>query len=150
MTTIFITIDPDGSHRIKLQSDVPTAFRLAIDTLKSWVPAHHRTFDPTVKEWRVEGCAIGSFHRWLAYCSSTLGAQIERLNTDSSHKGRESASPRQPQKTDAYRTLYLLPEAPPELVKAAYRALAQIYHPDHGGDTEAMQRINEAYRMLAA
>jgi len=25
-----------------------------------------------------------------------------------------------------------------------------LNHPDHGGDTEAMQRINDAYRRLAA
>jgi curved DNA-binding protein CbpA len=43
-----------------------------------------------------------------------------------------------------------LPSAPPEVVKAAYRALAVLNHPDKGGETEVMQRINAAYRRLAA
>jgi curved DNA-binding protein CbpA len=54
------------------------------------------------------------------------------------------------QTTDAYAVLHLLPTAPPELIKAAYRCLAMIHHPDRGGDTEAMQRINSAYAGLSA
>jgi curved DNA-binding protein CbpA len=36
------------------------------------------------------------------------------------------------------------------VVKAAYKALAVLNHPDKGGETEVMQRINDAYRRLAA
>jgi hypothetical protein len=44
-----------------------------------------------------------------------------------------------------YAVLYLLPDAPPEVVKAAYRALASKYHPDvPGGDAEAMAQLNAA------
>lgn len=45
-------------------------------------------------------------------------------------------------------TLYLVPGAPTEVVKAAYRALAQKYHPDHGGDTAKMQALNAAMGKL--
>lgn len=48
----------------------------------------------------------------------------------------------------AYATLYLLPEAPPEVVKAAYRALAQIYHPDRGGDPAKMAAVNAAVKEI--
>lgn len=41
--------------------------------------------------------------------------------------------------------LFLLPEAPPELVAAAFRVLAQIHHPDKGGSNETMRRVNAAY-----
>ncbi len=34
-------------------------------------------------------------------------------------------------------------------VRLAYRRLAMRYHPDRGGDTETLQRINEAYVLLA-
>lgn len=37
-----------------------------------------------------------------------------------------------------------------EMVKKRYRELAAIYHPDHGGNTEAMQRINVARDDLLA
>jgi curved DNA-binding protein CbpA len=54
---------------------------------------------------------------------------------------------------DHYATLGVLPEADPVVIKAAYRALAQTYHPDKWrGDpavaTQRMAAINEAYRIL--
>lgn len=44
--------------------------------------------------------------------------------------------------------LYVTDSAPPEVVKAAYRALSTLHHPDHGGSTEMMQKINAAYSAL--
>jgi curved DNA-binding protein CbpA len=54
---------------------------------------------------------------------------------------------------DHYATLGVLPDADPVVIKAAYRALAQTYHPDKWrGDpavaTRRMAAINEAYRIL--
>lgn len=56
---------------------------------------------------------------------------------------------------DPYRELQLAPDAEPELVKAAFKALAKKYHPDRYSDpadkarAEArMARINEAQRLL--
>lgn len=56
--------------------------------------------------------------------------------------------------TDLYAVLGVLPEAEDVVVTAAYRALAQRYHPDkwRGDASEAHQRmsqINEAYRVLS-
>lgn len=48
----------------------------------------------------------------------------------------------------AWEALYLMPGAPLEVVKAAYRALAQLYHPDKGGETVRMQEINAAMSEL--
>jgi len=49
-----------------------------------------------------------------------------------------------------YRILYLQPEAPAEVIRAAYRALMQTLkaHPDLGGDHERAAMINEAYSVL--
>jgi DnaJ-class molecular chaperone len=49
----------------------------------------------------------------------------------------------------AYRELHLLPSAPPVVVTAAYKALSKLAHPDKGGTTRQMQRVNEAYGTLA-
>lgn len=56
---------------------------------------------------------------------------------------------------DPYRELQLAPDAEPELIKAAFKALAKKYHPDRFADpadkarAEArMARINEAQRLL--
>ena len=44
-----------------------------------------------------------------------------------------------------YRCLGLSPDAPVEIVKDRYRALAYQYHPDHGGDEARMKALNIAY-----
>jgi len=44
----------------------------------------------------------------------------------------------------------LLEGAPLELVKAAYKTLARLYHPDQGGSEDEMKRINVAYKNILA
>lgn len=45
-----------------------------------------------------------------------------------------------------YATLYVTHNAPPAVIKAAYKALARLYHPDGGtGDTAKMQELNAAF-----
>lgn len=48
-----------------------------------------------------------------------------------------------------YRLLHVQPDAPAEVVKAAYRALIRVHHPDAGGDLEIATLINEAYGVLS-
>lgn len=50
-----------------------------------------------------------------------------------------------------YRVLYVQPEAPAEVIKAAYRALMSTLraHPDLGGDPEIAARLNAAYHVLS-
>lgn len=54
------------------------------------------------------------------------------------------------ERRNLYRILFLQPEAPAEVVKAAYRALMNTMraHPDLGGDHEAAVRLNAAYEVL--
>lgn len=47
-----------------------------------------------------------------------------------------------------YDTLYLLPSAPLPVMEAVYRALVKLYHPDAGGDTQKMARINAAWDQI--
>jgi len=47
-----------------------------------------------------------------------------------------------------YVILGLHPEAPTEVVEAAYRALAKKNHPDLGGDEEKFKRISKAYQEI--
>lgn len=48
-----------------------------------------------------------------------------------------------------YRMLHVQTDAPPEVIKAAYRALMAIHHPDVGGDHSKAVMINEAYAILS-
>jgi curved DNA-binding protein CbpA len=50
-----------------------------------------------------------------------------------------------------YRVLFVQPEAPVEVIKAAHRALMSTLraHPDLGGDPEVAARLNTAYNVLS-
>ncbi|MGA2512718.1 MAG: J domain-containing protein [Candidatus Limnocylindrales bacterium] len=49
---------------------------------------------------------------------------------------------------DYYEVLQVDHRADPEVVRAAYRALARKYHPDHGGDPTRMIALNDAWDVL--
>lgn len=55
------------------------------------------------------------------------------------------------ERRNLYRILHVQPEAPPEVIKAAYRALMTTLraHPDLGGDHERAARLNAAYAVLS-
>jgi len=50
--------------------------------------------------------------------------------------------------SDPYAVLHLRPTAPPAIIKAAWRELAKLLHPDHGGNSEEFLRAKEAYEIL--
>ena len=50
---------------------------------------------------------------------------------------------------DYYAVLDVSPNAELSTIKKAYRAKANICHPDHGGSHQAMLEINEAYEILS-
>ena len=56
-------------------------------------------------------------------------------------------SPQQAKKSP-HDALCVTRAAPMEVIHAAYRALAKIYHPDAGGDVRKMQEINVAWEDL--
>ncbi len=152
MTTIFITRDGQQDFHVKLQSRDTYVFKLLIETLKSFVNPCYRFYDPGTRKWVVGAPASQSLHRWLAYARATFNARIEWIGEADADPEREwtPKEPARPKAVDPYKTLHLLPSAPPEVVKAAYRALAVLNHPDKGGDEEAMKRLNAAYQKLAA
>jgi curved DNA-binding protein CbpA len=52
---------------------------------------------------------------------------------------------------DYYAVLGVAPTADPEVIRAAYRVLAQRHHPDRNAHTDgtAMVRLNQAYAVLS-
>jgi len=55
------------------------------------------------------------------------------------------------ERRNLYRILHVQPEAPAEVIKAAYRALMSTLrmHPDLGGEPEQAARLNDAYAVLS-
>jgi curved DNA-binding protein CbpA len=49
---------------------------------------------------------------------------------------------------DPYRVLQVTPDAEPEVIQAAYRALARKYHPDMGGSDLQMAKLNAAWETV--
>ena len=47
-----------------------------------------------------------------------------------------------------YQQLYLVNDAPLEVVRSAYKTLVKMYHPDVGGDLDKIQQINVAYEEI--
>jgi hypothetical protein len=106
-----------------------------IDLLKRNIPVHARSFDPDDKTRTVIAAYATRAVNLLLQCFPD--ARIERPGTRP-----EPAS--QPSPARPFAVLHLLPSAPPELIDAAYRTLAQLHHPDVGGDPEAMRALNDA------
>ncbi len=148
MTNIYITNAPSGWHVTFKGGD----FRLTVETLKSFLPPHSRAYNPTTRAWFIDETAEASFHKWLSYARTDLGCRVEWVAGDetSSDTHERTRKPHTPAKVDPFATLHLLPTAPPEVIRAAYKALAVKLHPDKPtGDTQAMQRLNQAYKQLS-
>ena len=150
MTTIFITRDGQQDFHVKLQSADSYVFKSLIDALKNFVSPVYRRYEPATRKWVVGEPAAESFRHWLSYARATFGAQVQWIGEAYEDPESEWTPPTKPKAVDPYVTLHLLPSAPPELIRAAFKCLAQIHHPDKGGETEVMQRINDAYKQLAA
>ena len=143
MTTILLSLTGDQVS-VKLKSSDRDAFAFLIETLKDRVPAYDRTYSPASREWFIHASARDSLEMWLDDAREVCGASVEWQPTK--HKRTHTRTV-----PDAFATLYLLPSAPPELIRAAFKCLAQLHHPDkQGGDEEIMKRISDAYQRLLA
>jgi hypothetical protein len=148
--TIIITSTPEG-YILKFSKMSRDNFGDAIDTLKRTVPPHQRAYAAESKTWFVSTAGRTYLDAWLGHMRVAHGASVEWVAGDetSSDAHERAHKPHTPAKADPFATLHLLPSAPPEVVKAAYRALSLKHHPDLGGDVRAMQTINAAYRQLS-
>jgi len=133
------------------------AWRLAGDqaeAFQAWAnahfaPDHQRVWTPDPDE----GADDPRGRSYRAYTSSDhaggrggrrTGAGGQRAGTGRTQPGGLSVL------EQAYKTLCVTPQAPPELVEGAYRILARLNHPDRGGDTQAMVALNAAVATIRA
>jgi hypothetical protein len=130
----------DGGCGVKIFAADTNAFTYAISELKGIIPVAFRNYEPTKKTWIITDW--GCLDEWLDELRSVYAVETEYDN-------EQPSRPPPPQSiASPYQTLYLLPNAPPELIKAAYKTLARIYHPDVQGDSAKMIEINLAYETL--
>jgi len=129
MTTATISRQHDGSARLYTPFDAEF-----VTQLKARIPAPLRRWDKPDKCWIIE--AAGVF-RAISLAEQFYG-EVEDI----------PATPSQFLVTTPFAVLHLLPDAPADLIPVVYRHLAKVNHPDRGGDTRQMQRINEAYETI--
>ncbi len=96
---------------------------------------------PEQRAWSIPRAHMRGLEAWLALWVDQEAVAWER-------PARRPAPAQALALAPAYRTLYLTEDAPIELVEAARRVLSKRYHPDAGGDTATMQRINAAADLL--
>lgn len=97
---------------------------IAIKHIRYSIPVQYRKFEN--KYWYVHEKHIEGLRQLLGASSLNTTAVIE----------------------DPYAVLHLRPTAPPAIIKAVWRELAKLLHPDHGGDPEQFRRAKEAYDSL--
>jgi hypothetical protein len=158
MLTVHLHDGPQ-TIEVKLSSPDQHVFREALESFKWWIPAYHRNYNSAWRTWYVKWDATTQLFEWIKQVREAFGAKIEGMkgpwteyrkpNWQSSY---DAPPPRRERHVEseyeAYQVLHLLPSAPAPLIKAAYRELAKIKHPDHGGNDEEMKRINSAFDVL--
>ena len=78
------------------------------------------------------------------------GSDVEEIESQYLFWLFENVPLREPLKTFVFNTLEIRSLVPVanDKIKTIYRELALKYHPDHGGNKEAMQALNEFYERI--
>jgi hypothetical protein len=165
MLTITITAS-QATFEVRVKSVDQDVFFLVINDLKQRVPAYLRTYNATRRVWLIKRDAAHYLREWIEQARETFSATVEgdpgpwtkyrRPDWQSTYEYDDGESysppPRRPRavpsEAEAFAVLCLTPQAPAPLIRLAFRELAKLTHPDHGGDTAAMQRLNHAYEVL--
>jgi len=140
MSTVYVTTVHDG---VEIKGPYNEDFK---EALKQHIPWQFREWRPEKKVWWVRSDYIADA---ITICNHYYDHVVR-----SSYEHEEKPPPPPPKRPSSkqykgpHATLYLLPEAPTEVVKAAYRALSKKLHPDLGGSNGEMQELNRAYKEI--
>ena len=126
---------PDGSVLLNFPYN-----RTFIHELKTRISSHARSYDPATRTWTIN-----------AVYADLAGGLMAGAFAEVVHIGATLPTPDPIRQTDRdYAALHLLPTAPLSLIEAAFRCLSKEFHPDRGGQHEAMITINAAVSALRA
>lgn len=134
--------------RLKLTVDDPPLFRELIGLFRAYVHKDYRSFNGYEKRWEVDASAIAQLTRWVRHVEHRYGAVVV-VETDPGPEPQRDRRQRQPSLKKSFAVLHLLPSAPPQVVKAAFKALSTIHHPDAGGSHAEMVALNLAYAAIS-
>jgi hypothetical protein len=129
---------PHDNDRFALKTPFDRDF---VEALKLAVPAPYREWSPEKKTWYIDH----------AYDETVIHLVESRGGRVSDKRPQVAATAVIPGPLqEACTLLYVTPDAPLYVAEAAFKSLAKKHHPDVGGDTETMQRINHAWDTFKA
>ena len=131
---------PPWAWAMRIGKTDKATFTAFIESLKLNIDSDDRRWDADSKQWFFTDDCLGLLQIILRRYRLTFTVDY---SADDGHAHRQLMT-----KQQAAAELYLLPNAPPDVITAVFRTLAKQYHPDHGGSTERMQRLNAAVEVL--
>jgi hypothetical protein len=137
----------EGRYRFSFPFDAQV-----VEELKRRIPAHARQWDKVSKQWAIDppyhrpmhALLCGHFGWFPELPTEGPDPEVERLRAEVCRLREQLRQAEAVRIPEGYKTLHLLPSAPPEVISAAHKALVRLHHPDAGGDTLTMQKINAA------
>lgn len=121
--------------------DAPDDFRYAVAAIKA-LPSVDRKYVPTSHGWRVRLTSLIPLARRWPALSEALLQLGENYRREDRHRSTSAHAPRLPANVAAaYALLCLAPGCPLELVQAARRVYARLYHPDRCGASQGLARM---------
>lgn len=130
-----ITTEPDGG--LCLETSYQAAF---VQALKTAIPWDRRTWDAARKRWSVSVLYADDLLRLLTDFHATVFDE----RCPHHEEALTVVPPMPPELRDAFDALFLAYTAPLCVAVAAYRALSQIHHPDHGGEAHQFRTVQTA------
>lgn len=121
-----------------------------VDALKDYIP-YNRRWDTEMRSWRISRKleklvldVLSDYYDPIIFAERDAGYYQDdgRILWP---KPPPPPPPHQPYVPQWSRTLHVSPDAPEEVIRAAYRALAHLNHPDKGGSAEKMAALNVAF-----
>ncbi len=123
-----------------------------VEAIKAELPSRARGWRDHVGAWWIHGDFISIAEtiagRWFEPEPVGSAGNGRAAGVEPGGNGRGAEPAGRPAAADPWSVLWLRPGAPAAVVKASYRALARVNHPDAGGDPEVMAAINGAYEVL--
>lgn len=145
--TFFARQRPDGRTGFWWLADGETWAEAKNDLKRAFNHSSGLRYDGAAREWTLPSYSITRLQRWAdAWAGQQEWNAMPRTGQQWYSERPQAASGEA--LASAYGVLHLLPSAPPELVTVAYRTLAQLHHPDRGGDAAVMVRLNQAVAIL--
>jgi hypothetical protein len=160
-----IRIDDDGYGRLHLKwwADDSGLWHRILDDFKATFRTHsERSYSSATRTWSVPLGCRRRLQEWADYWFDRADQQWEEdepagyaYGYGRTRSDRSDGQYRRPQTSTstveaAFATLHLLPSAPAWAAEAVYRAAIKVHHPDAGGDSQAMVRLNLAMERIRA